>query len=100
MGLALALAAGLAAAAAAPVRLTLAEAVRTAATESPAARIGTFESEQASHRAAQSLGALLPSLAGSASTSNRTFNLRAQGFPLPASLPDVIGPIDNVDARV
>ena len=103
---ALALAAGVAAAAPAapaadaPVRLTLAEAVHTAAAESPEARIGTFKSQQASRRAFQSLAALLPSLAGSASTSNRTFNLRAQGFPLPASLPDVIGPIDNVDARV
>ena len=97
---ALAALAGAAAAAEPPARLSLAEAVRRAAAESPAARIGALRSEQAARRPAQSLGALLPSISGTASTSNRTFNLRAQGFPLPPGLPDVIGPIDNVDTRV
>ena len=92
---------------AAPVapRITLAEAVRVAATSSAAARIGALHSEQADRRVGQARGALLPALTGSGSTSNRTFNLRAQGIPFPAipgvaPFPDVIGPIDNVDARV
>ena len=93
------------AASAAPMRLTLAEAVRIAAGESPAARIAALRSDQAERRVGQSRGALLPSLTGSASTSNRTFNLKAQGIPFPSipgvpRTPDVIGPINNVDARV
>jgi len=90
---------------AAPVRLTLAQAVHVAAGDAPPSQIAALRSEQAEGRVGQSRGALLPSLTGSTSTSNRTFNLRAQGIPFPAipgvpPLPEVIGPLDNVDARV
>lgn len=93
---------GLALAADAPAhaRLTLAEAVHMAATQSTGARIANARAAQAAGRTGQARAALLPSLAGTASTSTRTFNLRAQGFPLPPGTPDVIGPIDNVDVRV
>jgi outer membrane protein TolC len=87
------------------VRLSLAEAVRLASGESPAVQIAALRATQAGDRVGQSRGALLPTLTGSASTSNRTFNLKAQGIPFPAipgvaPFPDVIGPIDNVDARM
>jgi outer membrane protein len=87
------------------LRLTLAEAVRIAAAESPSARAAALRSVQAERKVGQSLGALLPSLTGSAAFSNRTFNLKAQGIPFPSipgvsPVPDVIGPIDNADARV
>src|SRR5438045_513208 len=90
---------------AAGLRLSLADAVRLAAGESPAAKIAALRSLEAGARGGQSRGALLPSLTGSASTSNRTFNLKAQGIPFPAipgvaPFPDVIGPIDNVDVRL
>lgn len=81
-------------------RITLADAVRIASSQSAGARLAGARATQAGQRAGQARAALLPSLAGTASTSRRTFNLKAQGFPLPPTTPDVIGPIDNVDARV
>ena len=74
--------------------------MRLASAQAASARIAGARSTQANERVGQARALLLPSLAGTASTSRRTFNLRAQGFPLPPSTPDIIGPIDNVDARV
>lgn len=80
--------------------LTLADAVRIASAQSAAARLAGARAAQAGGKAAQARAALLPSVAGSASVSRHTFNLRAQGFPLPPTTPEIIGPIDNTDARV
>jgi len=87
------------------LRLTLADAVRVAAADSPAAREAALRAIQAERKVGQSFGALLPSLTGITTFSNHTFNLTAQGIPfqvIPGVPPvkDVIGPIDNVDARV
>jgi outer membrane protein TolC len=87
------------------IRLTLAEAVRLAAAGSPAAREAALRAVQAERKVGQSFGALLPSLTGITTFSNHTFNLTAQGIPFPVipgvpPVKDVIGPIDNVDARV
>ena len=80
--------------------LTLGDAVARATREAGVVRMADARAQQSSDRVGQARSALLPSLVGSASVAERTFNLKAQGFPLPGSLPDVIGPIDNVDARV
>lgn len=82
------------------VPLTLGEAVARATREAGAVRMAEARTAQSVDRVGQARAALLPSLSGSASLGERTFNLRAQGFPLPPTTPDVIGPIDNVDARV
>lgn len=100
LGLAASAASSTHAASESPPGITLADAVRIAATQSAAARLASARAAQAGDRAGQARAALLPSLAGTASTSRRTFNLRAQGFPLPPATPDIIGPIDNADARV
>lgn len=93
------------AAGAEPQRLSLAEAVKLAAQGSAPARVASARAEQAAGRVGQARAALLPSLAGTASTGRRTFNLRAQGISFPSlpgvpPTPDVVGPIDNADARV
>lgn len=80
--------------------LSLGDAVARATREASVVRMADARAQQSSERVAQARAALLPSLGGAASVGQRTFNLKAQGFPLPGSLPDVIGPIDNVDARV
>ncbi len=86
--------------AATPTPLTLFAAIASATRESGAVQIATARTQQADDRIGQSRAALLPSLGASASSGSRTFNLKAQGFPLPPNAPDIIGPIDGVDARV
>ena len=80
--------------------ITLRDAVMRATTEAGAVQLAGARTEQSTDRVDQARAALLPSVTGSASLGQRTFNLKAQGFPLPPTAPDVIGPIDNVDARV
>jgi outer membrane protein TolC len=79
--------------------------VRIAAAESPSAREAALRAVQAERKVGESFGALLPSLTGVTTFSNHTFNLTAQGIPFPAipglpPVPEIIGPIDNADARV
>lgn len=83
-----------------PTPLTLSAAIASATRESGTVQMASARAQQASDRVGQSRAALLPSLAATASQGSRTFNLKAQGFPLPGNAPDVIGPIDGVDARV
>src|SRR6185437_8881035 len=67
----------------------------------------TLRTNEADARVRQARAALLPSLAVSGAWLNRTFNSKSLGidfsFPLPsggtASLPDLIGPFNNYDAR-
>ena len=80
--------------------LSLGDAVARATRDAGAVQMAGARADQSADRTAQARAALLPSLTGSASVGERTFNLRAQGFPLPPTTPDVIGPIDNVDARI
>lgn len=80
--------------------LSLGDAVARATRDAGMVQMADARATASNERAAQARAALLPSIAGSASVGERTFNLRAQGFPLPPTTPDVIGPIDNLDARV
>jgi len=86
-------------------RLTLADAVALASGQAPAVDLATMREREAAGKVWQSRAAFLPSLGASASATNRTFNLEAQGIKFP-TLPGVppleepVGPVDNVDARV
>ena len=68
-------------------------------------RLAALAIEQSKTRVAQARGALLPNIDGGVSGQNFTRNLRAFGFSFPAnipglSLPNVVGPITNFDARL
>jgi outer membrane protein TolC len=90
-----------------PLRLSFADAVRLASGEVPVVALATLRTNEADARVRQARAALLPSLAVSGVWLNRTFNSKSLGidfsFPLPsggtASLPDLIGPFNNYDAR-
>src|SRR3989475_7577160 len=89
------------------LRLSFADAVRLASGEVPVVALATLRTNEADARVRQARAALLPSLAVSGAWLNRTFNSKSLGidfsFPLPsggtASLPDLIGPFNNYDAR-
>src|SRR6266702_4363242 len=90
------------AAVAAPTRLALADAVKIASKQAPAAAIAGFETRQVEARRQQARGALLPSISGTASESNRTFNKNTLGFSFPnipgvPPSPDLVGPFDTAD---
>ena len=79
----------------------VAQAVRTAA----AVDLATLRVKEAEARAGQARAALLPGLSGSAFDSDRTFNLKSLGISFPripgsGGLPDLQGPVQNVDARI
>jgi outer membrane protein len=91
--------------AAGPTRLTLAQAVGLATGNTAPVEVADLKLREAAERRTQARAALLPSLGGSASIDNRTFNLKALGFSFPKipgtpAFPDLIGPVDAVDARV
>ena len=89
------------------LRLSFADAVRLASGEVPVVALATLRTNEADARVRQARAALLPSLSVSGAWLNRTFNSKSLGidfsFPLPsggtASLPDLIGPFNNYDAR-
>src|SRR5881392_2005004 len=91
----------------APLRLSFADAVRLASGEVPVVALATLRTNEADARVRQARAALLPSLSISGGWVNRTFNSKSLGidfsFPLPsgdtATLPDLIGPFNNYDAR-
>jgi len=69
------------------------------------ARLAVQAIDLSKARAAQAKAALLPNLDGTVGGQNFTVNLKAFGISfanpvLAASMPDVVGPITNVDARV
>src|SRR5436309_1265824 len=90
-----------------PLRLSFADAVRLASGEVPVVALATLRTTEADARVRQARAALLPSLSVSGGWLNRTFNSKSLGidfsFPLPsgdtATLPDLIGPFNNYDAR-
>lgn len=68
-------------------------------------RLAAQAIEQSKTRVAQARGALLPNIDGAVSGQNFTRNLKAFGISFPAnipgfSLPNVVGPITNFDARL
>jgi outer membrane protein TolC len=68
-------------------------------------RLAAEAIEQSKTRQAQARGALLPNLDGAITGQNFTRNLRAMGISFPSnipgfSMPNVVGPITNFDARL
>lgn len=88
-----------------PAALSLADAVRIATGETPAVQLASLRTDEAQARVGQSRADLLPSLTGTADASNRTYNVKSFGFSFPSvpgapEIPDLVGPVDEVDARV
>jgi outer membrane protein TolC len=89
----------------APEPLSLAGAVARATGAAPAVQIAGLRMSEAEARHGQALAALLPSLSGAASMVERTYDFKSLGISFPKipgfpSFPDLIGPVDVVDARV
>src|SRR6266511_487348 len=85
------------------VRLSFADVVRRAAAEAPAVALAGLRTDEAEARVRQARSALLPGFSVGAGWLTRTFNSKTLGieFPPPAPrLPTIIGPFDNVDARL
>ena len=85
--------------------LSLAQAVAIAGGSSPAVQVATLVTDEASAGVRESRGVLLPSLSGTASQLDHTFNSRALGIPFPSapgggSIPDRIGPVQQFDTRL
>src|SRR5437879_3190345 len=88
-----------------PLRLSFADAVRVASGQDTPVELATLRTTEADARVRQARLALLPSLAISGASVNRTFNSKSLGisFPTPPGqpgLPELIGPFDNYDGRV
>ena len=86
-------------------RLSLADAVAMAREATPPVNLARLREREAQARAGQARGVLLPSFGGAASYSTRTFNLATFGLeiPTPPGTPppaNLVGPIDNIDARL
>ncbi len=90
-------------AAPAPLRLTLADAVRLASGQAPVVTLAGLRSDEADARVRQARAALLPSLSLSAAWVNRDFNWQALGLPLPpafaAGIPNPVPSFNNYDGR-
>jgi outer membrane protein TolC len=94
--------------AAAPLRLSFADAVRVASSEAPAVALAALRTDEADARVRQFRAALLPAVSLGGSWLNRTFNSKSLGidfsFPAPGggtvALPELIGPFNLYDARV
>jgi outer membrane protein TolC len=89
----------------APLRLTLAQAVSLAAGQNPNVTMAQIRSEEAQARIGQSRAALLPSLTGQATMTDRTYNLYALGISLPVApgqppYPALQGPVYESEARL
>lgn len=86
----------------APAPITLGEAVARATADVPAVALAELRGVGARDRERQARAALLPALAASAGWLNRSFNRASLGitFPPTPGQTDLVGPFDNVDARV
>jgi len=88
----------------APLRLTLADAVRLASGEVPVVALATLRDAEADARVRQARAALLPSLSLGGAWMNRTFNSQSLGITFPPNAPFqfplLIGPFNNYDARL
>jgi outer membrane protein len=86
-----------------PRRLTLGQAVQLAAGTAPPVEVATSRVDAAQARARQTRAGLLPTLSGTAGYLNRSATLASTGFSfsIPGfSIPPLIGPYDNLDARL
>jgi outer membrane protein len=83
------------------LHLSLGDAVRLAASESPVAEAGRLRAEQAEARLRQSRAALLPDITAASGRQTRTFNTAEFGFALPGIDPagEIIGPVTVWDTR-
>jgi outer membrane protein len=86
-------------------RLSLAQAVALASGKSPAVVAAQQRTREAEARVGQSRAALLPSLTGQATMTDRTFNLYALGIEFPSvpgspPLPALQGPVWDSEARI
>lgn len=89
-----------AAPASAPLRLSLAEAVRLALDEGTAARIAATRTDEAAARALEARSALLPQLSFGGLASSQSLNLATFGFPSAPGESPVVGPFNVVDAHL
>jgi len=91
-------------AAQAPQPLTLAGAVRLATQQAPGVQTAGYRIDESRARAGEARAQLLPSLSVAGAWYNRSATLASTGFSFPPnlgfSLPALIGPFDNLDARV
>ncbi len=87
-----------------PRSLSLAQAVQEATQNAPGVQLAGYQVDMARSRAGQTRADLLPSVSASAAWFNRSATLASTGFSFPPnlgfSLPALIGPYDNLDARV
>jgi outer membrane protein TolC len=86
-------------------RVSLGEVVALASGSSVPVALADQRTREAGGRLTQARGPLLPGLTASASEVNRTFNITTLGIDIPSvpgvpPTPDLVGPIDNVDARL
>jgi outer membrane protein TolC len=86
---------------AAPVRLSLGEAVRSAIEHSAVAEIARLRVDESRARVGQARSALFPSLSADILQSGRTFNTATFGLELPGFDPNgqVEGPVKTIDFR-
>jgi outer membrane protein TolC len=90
---------------AAPLTLSLAEAVARAAGTAPAVQVAALKTNEATARRGQARAALLPTLSGTGFMMERTYDFKSLGITFPSipgfpSFPNLIGPVDQVDARL
>ncbi|MCC6651825.1 MAG: TolC family protein [Candidatus Eisenbacteria bacterium] len=87
------------------VPLSFAQVVSMAAQQNASVQVAQLRTAQAAAKVTQSRGALLPSVSGQASMTDRTFNLYALGITLPsapgaAPYPALQGPVWDSEARL
>jgi outer membrane protein len=84
--------------------MSLEQAVSIAAMGTPAVQMAALRMTGAEARRGQARAALLPTFSGSAFSLERTYSLAATGISFPKilgfSFPDLIGPVNQVDARL
>jgi outer membrane protein TolC len=83
-----------------PIALSIADAVNRALEHNLGILISSQASEQARGARWVALSQLLPNISGRVSESREKINLAVFGFPLPAGVPAVVGPLNVFDARV
>ena len=93
--------AGTAAAQAAPLKLSLGDAVRSAIAHSAVAEIARLRVDESRARVGEARSALLPNLSADVLQSGRTFNTATFGLDLPGFNPNgqVEGPVNTLDVR-
>lgn len=85
----------------APLRLSLADAARTAVEHSAVAEIARIGIDEARARVGEARSALLPNLNADVLQAGRSFNTATFGLPLPGFKEngEVIGPVNTIDFR-